>query len=152
MSTFDERERRALDEFSDKMDAVLPGHPNKKTLLDFVRVAAATSKVERPSYGDELIKARVEAQEWQLSAESYEKLYVDTLSKLEDLEKRHKALSDNFSPWCPVEASAFRPGREGVLFDPQHTPLSFREAPRHRTLRSSSETKKPSPTGHLRLP
>lgn len=97
MSTFDERERRALDEFSDKMDAVLPGHPNKKTLLDFVRVAAATSKVERPSYGDELIKARVEAQEWQLSAESYEKLYVDTLSKLEDLEKRHKALSDNFS-------------------------------------------------------
>jgi hypothetical protein len=97
MSKLDERERRALDKFSDKMDAVLPNHPTKNALLDFVRVASATSKVERESYGGELIKAKVEAQEWQLSAESYEKLYVDTLSKLGDLEKRHKALSDNFS-------------------------------------------------------
>jgi len=66
-------------------------HVTPQQLLE---LAASVSKVETSTVQNELLKARVDAQEWQQSAESYEKLYVSALDKVAKFQDQSKRLAD----------------------------------------------------------
>lgn len=64
------------------------------TPTHLIELLAAASKAEKDVIENELTKARVDAQEWQQSAESYEMLYVKALERAEMYKKQSMKIAD----------------------------------------------------------